>query len=68
MSFVAFALSKTLVKAGTRECGQDGDCRDYDEQLDQGEGAHNKGRGTFAHGFYGLEPTILRLAGERKRK
>ena len=46
MSFVAFARSKALVRAGTASRGQDADGRDYDEQLDQGESAL-EGKGNF---------------------
>ena len=67
-SFVAFGALKSPIESWNSECGQDGDGRDYDEQLDQREGSFKRGRGTFDHGFYDLERMVLCLGGERKRK
>ena len=48
--------------------GEDADDRDYDQQLDQGEGALNRGRGTFGHGFCGLGAHDIALGREAKAK
>ena len=68
-SFVAFALSRALLRLGIRIAARMTIDRDYNEQLDQGEGASQRGRGTFGHGYWGFyERIILRMGGERKRK
>ena len=51
-SFVAFARSRAL-KAGMSDSGENGDDRDYNKQLDQGECALEQGEGNFCHDIGG---------------
>ena len=68
MSFVTFARSRTLFKGWNGDSGQDGDGRDYDEQLNQGEGALGRGRGTFGHDMGVSSASYCAWAAKRKRK
>ncbi len=49
--FCGFCALKSTIEAWNEDRGESDNDRDYNQHLDQGEGAHNRGRGTFGHGF-----------------
>ena len=51
--FCRFCALKSTIEGWNEDRGEYADDRDYNEQLDQGEGALNRGRGTFGHGYWG---------------